>query len=179
MPPSDAHAILRLKQLSAREPTEFRLEPDAGARAALAAELDLLELRKLRLEGRLAPEGARDWRLEATLGATVVQPCSVTLVPVTTRIDVPVLRRYLTDFAPPTEAEAQMPEDDSLEPLPEAVDLEQVMAEALALAVPDFPRAEGVGLGEAVYAEPGVEPLRDEDAKPFAGLAELKKKLEG
>ncbi|WP_068116491.1 YceD family protein [Tropicimonas marinistellae] len=176
---SDAPYLLRLRQLPTTGPTTFDLEPDADARADLSAELDLLDLRKLRMKGRIMPDGARNWRLEAELGATAVQPCAVTLAPVTTRVDVPVLRRYLADYVAPDEAETEVPEDDSIEPLPEAVDLFLVLAESLALALPDYPRADGVELGEAVYSEPGTEPLRDADVKPFAGLAELKKKLEG
>ena len=34
-------------------------------------------------------------------------------------------------------------------------------------------------LGEAVYAEDGVQPMRDEDTKPFAGLAALRGQLKG
>jgi hypothetical protein len=44
-------------------------------------------VRKLRFIGTLEPEGAQDWRLTADLGATVVQPCVVTLAPVTTRLE--------------------------------------------------------------------------------------------
>ena len=41
-----------------------------------------------------------------------------------------------------------------------------------------LPRAEGVELGERVFSEEGVKPMRDADAKPFAGLAALKEKME-
>ena len=71
-----------------------------------------------------------------------------------------------------------MPEDDEAEPLPAVLDLSEVMQEALALALPAFPRAEGVELGEAVYTEPGAEPMTEEKVKPFAGLAALKKRME-
>ena len=111
--------MLRIAELPAGEPHGFRVEPDAAARAAIAEALDLSALRKARLEGRLVPEGRRDWRLEATLGATVVQPCVVTLEPVTTRIDVAVTRRFLAEPPPVPEAdEVEMPEDETLEPLP-------------------------------------------------------------
>ena len=50
-------------------------------------------------------------------------------------------------------------------------------AEALALALPDFPRAEGVELGPAVFTEPGATPMTDEAAKPLAGLADLRDRL--
>jgi uncharacterized metal-binding protein YceD (DUF177 family) len=152
----------------------FTLEPDADARRAAAARLGIDAVRKLRFEGTLAPEGTRDWRLEARLGATVVQPCVVTLAPVTTRIDTVVLRAYLADFVEPEEDEAEMPEDETQEPLPDRLDLADVMLEALALALPDYPRAEGAELGGAAFAEPGVKPITDEDARPLAGLAALR-----
>ncbi|RVT84426.1 DUF177 domain-containing protein [Rhodobacteraceae bacterium CCMM004] len=170
--------ILRLSDAGARRPIPFDLAPGPEARAALAAALDLLALRKLRFAGTIRPDGAADWVLEAQLGATAVQPCVVTLAPVTTRIDQPVVRRYLAEFEIPSESgEVEMPDDDTAEPLPAAVDLTEVLAEALALALPDFPRAEGVSLGDAVYAAPGVAPMRDEDARPFASLAEFRDKL--
>lgn len=144
---------------------DFLLTPDAEARAALARLLDIDGVKKLRFEGRLSPEGKRDWKLQAKLGATVVQPCSVTLVPVSTRIDVDVTRRYLADLPEPLAGEVEMPEDDTIEPLPSTLDLGAVMAEALALALPDFPRAEGVELGPAVFTKPGTQPMTDEAGK--------------
>ena len=52
-----------------------------------------------------------------------------------------------------------------------------LLTEALALALPDYPRADGVELGQAIYAPPGITPMTDEDARPFAGLAQLQNKL--
>ncbi|MGD9864993.1 MAG: DUF177 domain-containing protein [Pseudodonghicola sp.] len=175
---TDSHA-LRVAELPQTAPTPFDLAPDAEARAALAQELGLSALRKLRFSGRLQARGRRDWLLEAQLGATVVQPCVVTLEPVTSRIDVPVRRLFVAGLADPEGAEVEMPEDDSIEPLGAIIDLDAVMAEALALALPLYPRAEGVELGEAVYAEPGRTPMRDEDTRPFAGLAGLRDALKG
>lgn len=176
--PDDQPTRLRIADLSTRGPTTFDLAPDAAARAALAAELGIPEIRKLRFAGTVRPQGGRDWRLEATLGATVVQPCVVTLAPVTTRIDEDVARTYIAGFDMPDGGEAEMPEDDSLEPLPAVLDLSAVLAEALALALPAFPRAEGAALGEAVYAADGVDPMTDDDAKPLAGLKALKDRLQ-
>ncbi|WP_439137997.1 YceD family protein [Roseicyclus sp.] len=157
----------------------FDLAPDATARAALAAEFGLLALRKLRFSGRLVAEGKRDWALQAALGATVVQPCVVTAEPVTTRIDDPVTRRYLADMPEPEGDEAEIPNDDTLEPLPEILTLTSVMAEALALALPLYPRAAGAALSNTRFAPPGVAPLDDDAAKPLAGLAALRDKLAG
>lgn len=168
---------IRLGGLS--EPQPFRLEPDAGARERLAGTLGIEAVRKLRFAGVLRPEGRHDWRLDAELGATVVQPCVVTLAPVTTRIDEPVTRRFLADLPTPEPgSEIEMPEDDTAEPLPETLDLETVLAEALALALPRYPRALGVELGAAVFTEPGRAPLTDEGVRPFAGLKALRDRME-
>ncbi len=158
----------------ARGVRDVSVVPDAADRARIASALGLDALRKLSMTGALEPEGARDWALEATLGATVVQPCGITGAPVTTRLDEPVRRRWLAAAlrSPPPAAgsETEMPEDDETEPLPDAVDLGAVLVEALSLAVPAFPRAPGAALGEAVHAAPGTAPMRDEDARPFATL---------
>lgn len=168
---------INLARLPAGEPMEFRLEPDAATRDRIAADLELLALKKLRFVGRLLPQGKRDWRLEAELGATVVQPCVVTLAPVTSRIDESVARVFLAHMPElPEGHEIEMPEDDSVEPLPEVLDLETVMTEALALALPLYPRASEAELGDTAFTEPGTRPMTDEDTKPFAGLADLMKK---
>ena len=96
----------------------------------------------------------------------------------TTRVDEPVLRVFLADLPTPDAEEAEMPEDDTVEQLGAEIDIYALMCEALALAIPEFPRKEGAELGESVFAEPGVAPMTDEDTKPFAGLAALKDALE-
>lgn len=154
--------------------------PDAEALAAMAARLDVSALRKVRLAGRMAPDGA-GWRLEARLGATVVQPCGVTLDPVTTRVEEPVLRRWLPgvpEGVVDDEGAVEMPEDDTVEPLADVVDAGAVLEEALSLAIPAFPRAEGADALDMVAGPPGVAPLTDEAARPFAGLAALKARME-
>ena len=174
---ADDTPLLNIARLPRGSDRSFEIVPDAEGRARIAAELDLSALRKLRFAGRLVPEGSRDWRLEGQLGATVVQPCVVTAEPVTTRIDEPVLRRYLADMEEPEGDEVEMPEDDTAEPLPATLDLSAIMVEALALALPLYPRAEGAALDQAVFAPPGVAPLTDEEAKPLAGLAALRDRL--
>jgi len=171
---------LRVNDLSANRPNSFDLRPEAGARAAIAEALNISGLRKLRFEGAIRADTGQDWRLEATLGATVVQPCVVTLEPVTTRLDLAISRRFMVTPPEPElseEGEALMPEDDTIEPLGPVIDPAAVMIEALALNLPLYPRASGADLGDAVFAEPGVTPMHDEDARPFAGLAGLRDAL--
>ncbi|MCF7725690.1 DUF177 domain-containing protein [Sulfitobacter sp. M220] len=168
---------MRVAELSQNAQTPFSLRPDADSLRKIAEELDLSALRKLSFEGRLKALGRSDWQLEARLGATVVQPCVVTLEPVQTRIDVDVTRLFVQDYEEPEETEVEMAEDDRTEPLGAWIDPAVVMIEALALEIPEYPRADGAELGQAVYTKPGEAPMTDEDARPFAGLANLKDQL--
>lgn len=163
----------RVASIAGRTSTHVRFRPSAPERKAIAEVLGLLDLPEMEFDGDIRPAGKRDMVLAGTLAAKVVQPCSVSLEPVTTKIDEPVRRQYLADFVEPEADEIEIPEDDSLEPLPEVIDAAAVAIEALALALPMYPRAPGVELGEAVFTEPGKAPLREGDLKPFAGLAGL------
>lgn len=179
--PIENQPILPVRQLSANQSYEITLTLSDEDSRRIAADLDLTALRKARLKGTLAPFGQNDWEFKGEIGATVVQPCVVTLAPVTTRLDEPVLRRFLAELpemAGSEEEEIEMPEDDSVDALGHEISLLDIFSEALSLALPAYPRAEGADLGEAVFAADGVTPLRDEDAKPFAGLAALKAKME-
>lgn len=171
--------LLHVPSLNPGRPHEFDIRPDADARAALAQELGIDAVRKLRLAGRLTAEGGKSWRLVATLGATVVQPCVVTLEPVTTRIDTDVARFFVPahKIDPVTAGETEMPEDDSVEPLGTEIDLAAIMAEALSLALPTYPRADGALLQDAQAAPDGAAPIDDTKPKPFAALAGLRDKL--
>ncbi len=166
----------RIADLAARKPTRFDLCPGAEARARIAAALGILSLDTARLQGELRPAGRHDWTLDARLTATVTQACIVTLAPVTTGIDETVVRRFLAEMPEPEGDEVEMPEDDSQEPLTGTIDAGAILVEALALALPAYPRAEGAELGSLTAAAPGAEPLDDEAVRPFAGLADLMKK---
>ena len=159
---------------SVHEPIAFALKPDGDARAALAIELGIRAIKKLTFTGDIHPDGSRDLRLKAVLGATVVQDCVVTGGPVTTRIDEETERRYLSDMPDIEDAEIEMPEDENADPMPVSLDLRDVMAEALSLALPPWPRADGVEPVDISVTEPGKAPMTDEDTKPFAALKTLR-----
>jgi uncharacterized metal-binding protein YceD (DUF177 family) len=161
---------IRLAGLPRRGRHPFSLAPDKAACDRLAQVLGVSDIRKLRFSGELSAEGKADWRLSGRLGATVVQPCVATLAPVRTRIEEEVSRLYLARWTEPEPgSETEMPQDDSAEAMPATLDLSAVMEEALALALPAFPRAEGAELGETGAAEAS-------EATPFAAaLAKLKR----
>ncbi len=178
-PPASGRVIYRVSELSPRRPVSFALAPGTEELRALAAELGLQGLRKLRFAGRILAEGGQDWRVEAHLGATVTQSCVATLEPVTTRIEEDVTRRFLRDWPPAEEEgdEVEMPPDDTIERLGAEIDLAAVMREALALALPPYPRSRAAAPVEFSAAPPGAAPLDEAAPRPFAGLEALKKKL--
>lgn len=166
---------VRLRVVVARLPRSaphpFEIVPSTDELGALARLLGVSRLRKLRFAGRLVPMDAGGWRLEADLGATVVQPCVASLTPVTTRLDERVGRTYTGATQPAEPGEAEMPEDVDVEPLPTEIDLAAVMIEALALALPQYPRA-------ADAAPVGAADAADMPARrPFAVLAGLRDQL--
>ena len=166
-------APIQVASLNGRRSREVLIEPDAATCAQVARFLNLSALRKFRFHGRLDPSGARDWTLSGSLGATVEQPCGVTLAPVTTRIDERVIRHYVADWHEPEGGEVEMTVDPTIDPLGTRIDLSSAVTEALALAVPDFPRAPGVALsrdGSLRAAPSGQTPLDDDAVKPFAAL---------
>lgn len=171
--------VLSVKKLQKYGEHAFRIEANDTECLELANNLGLLALRKLRFEGLLQVEGRAAWVLRGKLGATATQECVVSLAPVTSRIDDHVTRRFVDalDEAYEPGSETPMPEDDSIEELGEAIDLIAVLGEALALALPAYPRAEGAEIEGAQAAPPGVTPISDDEVKPFAGLADLKEKL--
>ncbi len=180
--PANQSEILRVSELRNTSPTRFSLQPDDKLRTHLAEKLEISGIRKLRFEGVLTPQGKKGWKLEADLGATVVQPCIVTLEPVTTRLDQKVVRSFLPEAQVEqyeAGSESEMPDDDSIEALGEVIDLTHVMTESLSLALPAYPRKSDAALENAQFSEDGVTPMTDEDTKPFAGLAALKDKLGG
>jgi uncharacterized metal-binding protein YceD (DUF177 family) len=166
-------APLRVADLAQNGTNAFDIRPKPAALRVLAGQLGLKNLRKLRFDGDIRAIGKSDWQITAHLGASVVQDCVVTLAPVSTRIDWDVKRSFLAKWSEPSEDDVEMHEDDTIEALGSHIDLMEVMREALALALPLYPRATDADLGQAVFTKPGQKPMRDEDTRPFAGLAAL------
>lgn len=173
---TDFSHIFRVADLPTRKPTRFHLQPDQAELAGIAKALGISAVLELSFRGEIRPSGKKDWVLEADLQARVEQPCIVTLAPVISKISEPVIRRYVADMDIPDADEIEMPEDDTVDPLPDAIDIGVVLTESLALALPLYPRAEGAELGQAVFTEPGSEALTDEAMRPFADLANILKK---
>ena len=169
---------LRVARLSNKVPTTFSLQPDGPVRTALARQLGISAIHHLQFVGTLIPRGRRDFVLEGRISAKVEQPCIVTLRPVLTDVGEDVVRRYVQDYVDPVGDEVELPQDDTLEPLPGVIDVGAVAVEALALLVPEYPRAPGASF-DAVSTDPTASLAEQDRPKPFAGLAELAAKMAG
>jgi uncharacterized metal-binding protein YceD (DUF177 family) len=154
----------------------FDIAATPSEAAAVARLLGAREVRKLRFRGALTRLPKGGWRLDARLGATAVQTCVVTLDPVTTRVDQPVTRTFLPAGATASAEVVVDLDDDEIEPLGDRIDLGLVAIEALALALPTYPRRPGATLGPASAGDRGVVPLDEAELKPFAALAALRGK---
>ena len=163
--------VIELRQLRDLDAFDFDIAPTPGEAEALARLLDARSVRRMRFRGRLTPLGRGGWQLAGELGATVVQSCVVTLEPVTTRIDQAVRRAFLPEAPGAAEIVVDPEEDDEVEPLLDRIDLGLVATEALALALPAYPRKPGATFG------PETVPPDEAAPKPFAALAALRGKI--
>ncbi len=174
--PDDTFTIV-FRDLSRNKTHRLRRDLDSHALDSLAQTLDVVAIRKARLDMDVtaAPKG---WDITGTIGATAVQTCVVTGAPVTTRIDADFLRK-LRPMVDPGGTETEMDADTDIEPLGDSFDILGLLAEEIALHLPDFPRADGAAFDGLHVGPPGQKAMTDDDAKPLAGLAALKAKLQG
>lgn len=176
LPPAPFERPKEVERLRAHKAITFDETPTEAEAEAIRLSLGLRGLRKMRFQGALTPIGKRGWLVEGTLGASITQECVVTVEPVKTRIDTDVKLRFL----PESMIEDETPEDvleDDVEELGPIIDLGQVAVEALSLAMPDYPRAETADMLHVTAEPEGAAPIKDEETKAFASLAELKEKL--
>lgn len=168
---------LRVAHLNPNTATGFLLRPSGEVRAAIAAELGIEALTRLEFSGEVRAESGDGWRLDGRLTARATQACVITLKPVRTEIDETVLLRFSPHLSQPDADETEMP-DETLEPLGNFIDLTAAMTEALSLAPPPWPRAEGAdigtdaGTGSGHGADPDAGQAED-TRRPFAGLDKL------
>ncbi|MDO5656821.1 MAG: DUF177 domain-containing protein [Paracoccus sp. (in: a-proteobacteria)] len=160
---------LRVAHLATGRDNEFVLSTDAAMRKAVADYLDIRGIDNFEFQGAVRATGRQDWLLTGRLRARVVQDCVVTLDPVTTRIDEEVRLLFTPELSTPEAEEVEMG-DENTEPLGQFIDIGAVALEALALALPPYPRREDAELPEAVEEE-----APEETRKPFAGLGDLLK----
>ena len=154
------------------EPRAVEIAADEAERMALAKRFELVGIDRLAGQFTIRRDAAGilvDGRVEAAL----TQACSITGDPLPATIDEPVALRFVPeDEAGQDEVELG---DGDIDVIPYdggTIDLGEVAAETMALALDPFPRGPNA---EAALKEAGV--LSEEQAGPFGALAALKDKL--
>ena len=151
-------------------------------RAAIAGAFDLLSLDSFEIDGVFRREGEEGWRFDGEVRAAFAQRCVVTLEPAPARIAEPVERRWRPGApdpfaAPAAELDVSPDDEDPPEPFRDGVDLGAVALETLALCLDPYPRAEGAEFAPISAMPQGAAPVGDEERKPFAALAALRKSM--
>ncbi len=156
---------------------ELEIEADPRECAALARRFDLDALEKLVALARLTPRADREVRLVVTFDADVVQSCVVTLEPVAIRLS----ERFEVVFAPSVEdvQEDEVVIDVEAEDPPELlvegrIDVGEMVAQHLAMAIEPYPRAPSAETGDLLSGEADSGEAAPSTG-PFGGLARLKR----
>lgn len=150
----------------------IEIEADVQERAALAKRFDLIGIEKLTGKFTIRRDTA-GIVAEGRVAAAVTQACSITGDPLPATVDEPVALRFVAE-EDSGQDEVELGDSD-IDVIPYdggTIDLGEVAAETMALALDPFPRGPNA---EVVLKEAGV--LSEEQAGPFGALAGLKEKL--
>lgn len=185
--PEFSRIIKTDEQVSAKE--KLIIEADEKERAALARRFDLVSIDRLSAELTVTSASNGEVTVRGPMSAEITQRCVATLDPVPEMIEdtVEVLfSPHVSEEDLPSNAddlddlseEELMALLDQPEPLVDGkIDVGEVVAQFLAVAMNPYPRKDGAELPPVVKTEEEA----DDDAErpnPFAQLAGLKEKLE-
>jgi uncharacterized metal-binding protein YceD (DUF177 family) len=151
---------------------ERRISANPEERAALARRFELIAVDRLEAVFSLKRAGGGVIHVSGELEAEVTQSCVVTLAPVPAKI----AESFSTDFADedrrkPADTDLDFEADDPPEPIRNGhIDLGELAAEQLALALDPYPRAPGAAIPEEFSPDEdaGEEPVRP--VNPFSIL---------
>lgn len=163
------------------------VEANEKERAALAERFELVSINSLRAELEVKTASNGEVTVRGPMSAEIVQNCVATLEPVPETVEdtVEVL------FSPHVSEDDMPSNPDDLENLSEEelmalleqpeplvdgkIDLGEVVAQFLAVAMDPYPRKDDAELPESIQSEEEVD---DDKPNPFAQLAGLKEQLE-
>jgi hypothetical protein len=166
---------------------ELSIEAEAAECEALAKRFSLISIERFKVKGRIEVFAhGRQAHLSARLIADVTQPCVVSLAPVPAHLEEDFIRDFdraaLSGTPDQTGADFDVTAADPPDPLPErGIDVGEVAAEQLGLALDPYPRAKGVNLeiGPEQGAENGVKTAGEAanpQESPFSVLRRLKER---
>jgi len=157
---------------------EITLDPDEAERGALAERFDLLALDGLVAHVTARGEG-RGMQVSGRLRASVVQRCVATLDPVAAEVEDDFTVVFLPELVDADDEAVDVTAEEDFEPLSgDRVDVAEIVAQSLSLALDPYPRAPHAGPVGAAGAHDPREPApeEDEERNPFAVLKKLRHK---
>lgn len=164
----------RLKLDQIRDGQRIDLAADEAERQAVAGRLDLPRLERFEAHAVLSRAG-EVIRVKGRVAAALHQSCVVTGEPVAAHVDEPFELAFVPapgGGSPDEEIELGAADCDVVFHDGATIDLGGAVVDTLALALDPYPRSAGA---EAALRDAGV--LTEEQAGPFAALAQLKKNL--
>ncbi|HYH38518.1 MAG TPA: DUF177 domain-containing protein [Azospirillum sp.] len=181
VPPPEFSRTVKADAVQRGEVVEV-IEADAAERKALAERFELEAIDRLKATVRLKrASGGEMIRVTGELEADVVQTCVVTLESVRNTVK----DRFESLFAPPElvpepdeemEFDASMADEDIIEPIVNGrIDIGELTAQHLSLALDPYPRAPGVELPAVAFDDDDEDEVVEERPNPFAALSKLKR----
>ncbi len=158
-------------------PSQFQFDADPAERAALADRFGLISLDRFRASFSLRRLRKDLIRVKGHISASLVQACVVTLDPVPAEIAEDVELDFSESVDEPgTEMDLDAGAADGPEPFSGGmIDLGEVAAEQLGLAIDPYPRKPGAAIPAEWAADPAAEPAPEAKVNPFSALEKLTK----
>lgn len=170
--PSELSRPFHLAELAEDPEQKVEIETSEAERSALARRYSLLSLESLGAALTVRSDAAGEIMVEGELRAEVVQECVITLEPVAATVAAPFEQRYTLQPADPA-VDLEIGPGDIEPPEPvigEVIDLGELVAQHLSLAINPYPRAPDADAQADQYR---ADSQRD---GPFAVLAKLREK---
>ena len=165
IPKTTLDSIVSVDRISADSPNFFIFVASDKELKSLATRFKFLDVLSLSAELTICKSARDCWDVAGQLTGVVVQACSSTGVPLRETVDFLIEERYVRFVGNQKEVEVHMGVAEPLEN--EAINIGELLAQSLAIAVTPWPRAP-----EAPETYTSGEELPDH---PFAGLAALKR----
>ncbi len=167
----------RVADLNAAAGRSISAKATAEERAALAKRFGAVAVPRCSFAAKIVPW--RDgWRVTGVARARVTQTCVVSLAEIDQIVEERFERCYTPDPAPMAREEDIDPDaDDPPELLGDSIDVGEIAAETVALALDPYPRAPDAAPLNLAAAPAGTDPIGEAEVRPFAALAALRDKM--
>lgn len=175
-PTPEFSRLVQADSVQQREVVEV-IEADEAERRALAERFELEGIDRLKATVRMTrTRGGEMVRVAGDLEAEVIQTCVVTLEPVRNTVQDSFEALFapeslVPDYSEEMEVDASILDEEIIEPIVNGrIDIGELTAQHLSLALDPYPRCPGVDLPEGAEVEE-----TEERPNPFAALERLKR----